>query len=139
MKVMTETPDQFPPDHGGQTENTLRWKNKSFTILYEQSGIFSYGKDAFAVLSPSGHKKYLYSAIEVIVAFKVKGRTGDELRVEVIFDDCAIRISQDAPGWHQFVVKTREVFPTIPDQWDLEMLIPSFAIDLMVLYKKPEA
>ena len=77
--------------------------------------------------------------IDVIVAFKVKGRTGDELRVEVIFDDCAIRISQDAPGWHQFVVKTREVFPTIPDQWDLEMLIPSFAIDLMVLYKKPEA
>lgn len=111
---------------------------RSFSILYEQSGIFSYGKDAFAVLSPTGHKKYLYAEIEVIVAFKVKGRQGDELRVEVIFGDCAIRISQDAPGWHQFVVKTKEVFPTIPDQWDLEMLIPSFAIDLMVLYKKPE-
>jgi hypothetical protein len=138
MKVMTDTKDQLPPDSGQKGENALRWKNKTFTILYEQSGIFSYGKDAFAVLSPTGHKKYLYSEIEVIVAFKVKGRQGDELRVEIIFNDCAIRISQDAPGWHQFVIKTKEVFPTIPDQWDLEMLIPSFAIDLMVLYKKPE-
>ncbi len=110
---------------------------RSFDILYEQSGIFSYGKECFAVLSPAGHKKYRYSDIEVIVAFKVKGRLGDELRVEIIFSDCAIRISQDAPGWHQFVVKTKEVFPTIPDRWDIEMLIPSFAIDLMVLYKKP--
>jgi hypothetical protein len=36
------------------------------------------------------------------------------------------------------VIKTKEVFPTIPDQWDLEVLIPFFAIDLMVLFKRPE-
>jgi hypothetical protein len=137
--VMTDTADHHSQHADENGRSMVEWNARRFTIHYESIGVFNYGTTGFAVLSPAGHTKYAYADIEVIVAFKVKRPMGDELRVEIIFNDCAIRISQEAPGWQQFVVKTREVFPTIPEHWDLEMLTPSFAIDLMVLYKKPEA
>ena len=111
--------------------------NSDFMLLYEQLGIFSYVEDGFTIQIGPGPKKYLYADIEAIVAYKVDRTTYDEMRLEVIFEDCAVLISEDAPGWYQFVIRTKEIFPTIPQDWDLQMPFPSFEMNLMVLYKRP--
>ena len=108
----------------------------NFLMLYEQFGIFSYEEDGFVVQRADGTKKYLYSGIEAIIAYKVDRVIYDEIRLEVIFDECVLWISEDAPGWYQFVIKTKEIFASIPRDWDLRMPFPSFAMNLMVLYKR---
>ena len=90
-----------------------------FLMLYEQFGVFSYEEDGFVVQLLQGAKKYLYSRIEAIVAYKIDMVSYDEMRLELVFDECVLRISEDAPGWYQFVRKMKEVFPSIPKDWDL--------------------
>src|ERR1700760_2621652 len=85
-----------------------------FMLLYEQLGIFSYEEDGFTIQIGQRPRKYLYADIEAIVAYKVDRKTYDEMRLEVIFEDCALRISEGAAGWYQFIIKTKEVFPQIP-------------------------
>ena len=116
-------------DNGMNTGN-------NFLKLYEQFGVFSYEEDGFVVQMLQGAKKYLYSGIEAIIAYKVDLLTYDEIRLEVIFEECVLRISEDAPGWYQFVIKMKEVFPSIPKDWDLRMPFPPWAMNLMVLYRK---
>ena len=108
-----------------------------FWDTYEQLGVFSYEEDGFSIQLAAGAKKYFYSQIEAIIAYKVDRGSYDEMRLEVIFDDCALRISEEAPGWHQFVIKTKEIFSSIPANWDLELPFPSFDMNLTVLYKRP--
>lgn len=110
-----------------------------FLDTYEQLGIFSYEVDGFTIVMGHGVRKYLYDEIEAIIAYKADMETYDEMRLEVIFHECALRICEDAPGWHQFVCRTKEIFPSIPKQWDLEMPFPAYEMNLMVLYKKPGA
>ena len=108
-----------------------------FMLQYEQLGIFSYEEDGFTIQIGQRPRKYLYADIEAIIAYKVDRTSYDEMRLEVIFEDCALRVSEDAPGWYQFVIRTKEIFPAIPRDWDLQMPFPSFDMNLMVLYKRP--
>jgi hypothetical protein len=110
-----------------------------FLDTYEQLGIFSYEEDGFTIQMEHGARKYFYNDIEAIIAYKVDLVTYDEMRLEVIFHECALRISEDAPGWFQFVSKMKDIFPSIPKEWDLEMPFPAYDMNLMVLYKGPAA
>jgi hypothetical protein len=56
------------------------------------TGIFSYEEDGFVIQNQKGTKKYLYAGIEAIIAYKVDRVTYDEIRLEVIFDECALGI-----------------------------------------------
>jgi hypothetical protein len=109
-----------------------------FLILYEQFGVFSYAEDGFTVQLGQGARTYLYADIETILAYKVGGPGYDEMRMEIAFPDCALRIAECVPGWYQFVLHIKDAFPGIPRDWDLQIPFPSFAINLVVLYKKTE-
>jgi hypothetical protein len=108
-----------------------------FCDIYEQLGVFSYEVDGFTIRMAEGSKKYLYSGIEAIIAYKVDRVTYDEIRLEVIFEECALRITEDVPGWYQFVSKTKAIFPSIPPDWELQIPFPAFDMNLTVLFKKP--
>jgi hypothetical protein len=108
-----------------------------FLMLYEQYGVFSYEDDGFIIQLAQGAKKYFYGGIEAIIAYKVDRVLYDEIRLEVVFAEFALRISEEIPGWYQFVQKIKEIFPSISRTWDLEMPFPSFAMNLTVLYQRP--
>jgi hypothetical protein len=107
-----------------------------FAALYEELGVFSYEQDGFVVRADAPAKKYFYTDIEAIVAYKVDRSSYDEVRLEIIFCDCALRILEDTPGWYRFIATIKEIFSSIPRNWEVEMLFPSFAMNLMVLYKR---
>ena len=110
-----------------------------FLNLYEQLGVFSYQEDGFTIELGEGPRRYLYRQIEAIIAFKVNRSDYDEIRLEIFFDDYALRVSENVPGWYRFVQQTKDVFSSIPKDWDLQMPSTSPAMDLVVLYKRSEA
>ena len=64
-----------------------------FWDTYEQLGVFSYEEDGFSIQLAEGPKKYFYSQIEAIIAYKVDRGAYDEMRLEVILTTarCASR------------------------------------------------
>lgn len=108
-----------------------------FLKLYEQLGVFSYLEDGFTVRLGAGARRYLYADIETILAYRVGGPGYDEMRMELAFPDCALRVAECVPGWYQFVLKIKQAFPAIPTDWEAQMPSPPFAMNVVVLYKRP--
>lgn len=106
---------------------------------YEQLGVFSYMEDGFTVRLGEGVRKYLYGDIETIIAYKASWGGYDEVRLEMVFGDCALRIAECVPGWYQFMLHIKEALPGIPRDWELQMAFPPFTMNLVVLYKRPAA
>jgi hypothetical protein len=110
-----------------------------FLNLYEQAGLFSYEVEGFTVELADGPRKYLYADVVAIIAFKVDRSSYDEIRLELFFDDYGLRITEDVPGWYQFVLRIKAAFPSIPRDWDLRMPFPPGDMDLVVLYRREAA
>lgn len=109
----------------------------NFLTLYEQFGVFSFAEDGFTVQLGQGVRNYLYADIETILAYRADRGEYDELRLELVFPDCALRVAECVPGWYQFVFKIKQVFPAIPRDWELYLPSPPFAMNVVVLYERP--
>jgi hypothetical protein len=116
-----------------------------FFARYEQLGVFSYQDNGFTIHRPNGSaeaggsggsKQYFYAEIEAIFAYKVDLVTYDEIRIEIVLGDSVLRITEDTPGWCQFLLTLKDFFPSIPQDWDFEIPFPPFAMNFMVLYKR---
>lgn len=59
--------------------------------------------------------------------------------MEVVYGDLAFTISEELPGWNQFVLMTKKVFPSIPQDWDIVIIHPAFATNYRTIYEKQNA
>jgi hypothetical protein len=56
-----------------------------------------------------------------------------------VYNDFQTTITEETPGWYQFVEETKRVFPSIPKNWDSEITQPAFETNLIVLYDRSNA
>lgn len=80
----------------------------------------------------------MWSEITQLNVYKEDLITIDIVQMEIVCGDKFLTITEDSPGWYQFVVKTKEVFPSIPKDWDLKIILPAFEVNYSVIYSKPE-
>jgi len=79
-----------------------------------------------------------WTAIERLRAYKADMITIDQLRLEICFSNKHVTITEDMPGWYQFVLKTKAIFASIPQDWDINIIQPPFETNLTLLYERDD-
>ncbi len=114
-------------------ERALRWQQ-----LQDDPGKFIYEADGFRYPFKERDEKLNWSAIERIVAYKEDWMTVDEICLDILSGGWTITFSESLPGWYQLLIKLKQVFPAIPENWDGEIIQPAFATNYTVLYERED-
>lgn len=109
---------------------------KTFDEMYNDLGAFQYDETGFTIQYEDFTKKLGWADITQLNVYKVDQFTIDRIDMEIVYGDKTFTISEELPGWYQFVLKTKEVFPTIPKDWDINIIQPPFATNYTTIYDK---
>ena len=122
---------------GGRRRRHITNSNsgKSFEEQYQDLGAFEYDADGFTIKYEDFTKRLSWDEITQINVYKIDQMTIDRIDMEIVCGDKCFSISEELPGWYQFVLKTKEVFPTIPKDWDLAIIHPAFATNYRTIYE----
>ncbi|MHA4807334.1 hypothetical protein ACX0G9_04485 [Flavitalea flava] len=114
-----------------QAERTMMWQEKQRDL-----GDFTYEEDGFTFSFKDDPQKMLWAEIERLIAYKVDLMAVDEICMDIFWNGWQTTITEETPGWYQFVERTKVVFPDIPKNWDGEIMHPPFARNEMLLYQR---
>lgn len=133
-KILTFFSNEKPNDALQISEES---KNP-FDFKYEDLGKFGYDDDGFTIDFTSGPLKIFWTDIEQLIAYKQDMFTYDEVCIDIKYNDLVITISEATPGWYQFIIKTKQVFPSISATWDIDIVHPAFETNLTILYQRDQ-
>jgi hypothetical protein len=109
---------------------------RSFEEKYNDIGVFQYDADGFTITYEGKSKTIKWNDITELNAYKIDQMTIDRIDMAIVFGDRQITISEDLPGWYQFIFKTKSRFPSIPKDWELKIMHPAFAENFTNIYKR---
>lgn len=109
---------------------------KFFDEIYSDLGVFKYDSAGFTIEYEDFAKSLRWTAITQINVYKTDLLTTDRVDMEIVYTDRCFTISEELPGWYQFVIKLKEVFPDIPKEWDTEIVYPAFATNYRTIYTR---
>ncbi|MEJ8819712.1 hypothetical protein [Lacibacter sp. H407] len=109
---------------------------KTFDEKLNDIGCFQYDDEGFSINYGDFSKKMKWDEITEINVYKADLMTIDRIEMEIVYTDKMFMISEDLPGWYQFVIKTKSIFPSIPNDWDMEIVQPPFATNYRTIYSK---
>lgn len=110
--------------------------DSTFDEIHRDLGVFQYINEGFNLSYENLAISVKWAEIKRIDVYKADLMTVDRIEMEIAYEDKTIVIGEELPGWYQFVLKTKEVFPTIPKDWDNQIVLPPFAANLTTIYKK---
>lgn len=93
-------------------------------------------KEGFTVTYKEFSKKLTWTEITKINVFKTDLLTTDRIDMEIEYGDKSITISEELPGWQDFLLKIKEIYPSISKDWDTEIVQPPFGLNYKTIYKK---
>jgi negative regulator of sigma E activity len=123
--------ETFPPI--GE-ENSKDKKN--FDEIYNELGAFHYDEEGFTIKHNNFIDRIKWEDIKQLNVYKSDLMTIDCVEMEIIYRDKRITITEELPGWFQFVLKSKEIFPSIPKDWDITIIHPAFATNYKTIYDK---
>lgn len=109
---------------------------KTFEEQYQDLGVFQYDADGFTLTYEDSTIQLRWDNITQINVYKLDKLTVDEICMEIAHGDKSFSISEELLGWYQFVIKAKELFPTIPKDWDLTIINPAFATNFRTIYER---
>jgi hypothetical protein len=121
----------FPKKHLNNSNSV-----KNFDEIYEDLGCFKYYEDGFTLEYEDFNIAVKWEEITQLNAYKKDIMTIDQIEMEIVRGEKYFVISEELPGWFQFIIKTKEVFPTIPKDWEIQIIQPAFAKNYTNIYKK---
>ena len=113
-------------------------EQKRFDIKFNDLGKFIYEDDGFIFPFKSERQKFKWTDIERLIAYKLDLMTTDEMCLDIVYNNWQTTITEETPGWYQFIEKTKLAFPNIPKNWDSEIVYPAFAKNLTILYQRAD-
>ena len=132
MNVIKKIFSKFIPKRHLTNSNS----GKTFDVRYNDLGAFKYDESGFTIQYEDFTKRILWDDITQLNVYKVDQLTIDRIDMEIVYGDKAVEISEKLPGWYQFILKTKEIFPTIPKDWDIKIIHPAFATNYTTIYDK---
>ena len=117
-------------------EKIIPKKERSFQEIYDNIGIFQYTENGFKIKYENISEELKWTDILQINVYKRDMMTTDRITMEIIYQNNRLTLSEDLAGWFQFVLKTKEIFPSIPKQWDFEIIQPPFERNFRIIYQK---
>ncbi len=115
---------------------TNRNSGKPFDEIYNDPGVFKYDNEGFFIVYEDITITAKWSEITQINVYKVDLLTVDRIDMEIVYDDKCFSISEELPGWYQFVIKTKEIFPSILKEWDSDVMFPAFATNYTTIFNR---
>lgn len=118
-----------------QTNSTA---GKTFEEIYQDIGPFQYDREGFMVTLKDFTERVNWDDIIQLNVFKTDLYTTDRVDMQIVYGKNYITINEELPGWYQFVLKTKEIFPSIPKDWDITIIQPPFETNFRTIYEKGE-
>jgi len=109
---------------------------KPFDEIYADQGAFEYADDGFKISYGDFQQELKWADITEIDVYKSDLMIYDQVEMRIVHGNTFFTISEELPGWYQFVIKTKEIFRDIPKDWDLKIPFPPFETNYTVIYKK---
>lgn len=132
FKILSKLFTKKSPD----AMDTNLGKGKTFEEKYDESGVFHYEEDGFTIQYNDFFANIKWDSITQLNVYKKDLITIDRIEMEIVYGDKALTISEDLPGWYQFILKTKSIFPAIPEDWDLVIINPAFETNWRNIYTK---
>lgn len=105
----------FSPNIKVKKPSQISEENKKrFEIKFNDLGKFIYDEDGFIFQANPDPQKIKWTDIERLIAYKQDLFTMDEICLDIFYNNEQITITEETPGWYQFVEKTKLVFQIIP-------------------------
>lgn len=123
----------------GRSKTDLEWNynsGKSFEEIEADLGSFQYSTEGFSYKRGDFSLTLKWVDITEINVYKKDLVTVDEIRMLIVYGEKYIEISEEVPGWYQFVKRTKLVFESIPKDWDIDIIHPPIASNYKTIYKK---
>lgn len=109
---------------------------KSFDEIYADLGLFEYSEDGFKITTQDFSKDIKWTEIDQINAYKKDVYAYDLIVMEIICGENSLTINEETLGWFQLVLKLKEVFDSIPKDWDMKITQPPFETNFTTIYNK---
>ena len=109
---------------------------KTFDEVYSDFGLFEYSEDGFKFTNQDFSKNIKWTEIDRINVYKKDIFAYDLIVMEILCGENALTINEETPGWFQLVLKLKEVFNSIPKDWDINIVQPAFATNFTTIYSK---
>ncbi len=110
--------------------------NSRQNSLITKDSIFEYCKNGFIIEINKEYQYFRWDKISEINVFKRDLVTFDRIEMEIIHEHKSCIINEEMPGWLNFVKKTKENFPKMPQDWDTEIIHPPFETNFRTIYSK---
>lgn len=117
-----------------KTETAI--ENKSFEEIYADLGMFEYNEKGLKFTSNDCEKLIKWSDIEQINAYKKDVYVYDLVVMEIVIGENILTINEETPGWFQLIIKLKEIFRDIPEDWEIKITQPAFAKNFTTIYIK---
>ena len=99
-------------------------------------GDFTYSDEGFEIVLESSREKVRWASIERIIAYKVDLFTTDLICLDIEFNGKKLTISEEVPGWFQFIKKVSSTLSGIPKNWEIQVANPPFQANCTTIYLK---
>lgn len=117
------------------TSDGKKIQEKAFELCYNDMGEFQYSTVGFDFIHKGDKYSILWTHIESIFAYKRDLYTVDELDIDIFTKDGhRLHLTEEHPGWYQFVIKLKEIFPSIDKDFDVKLMFPAFETNLTLVY-----
>ena len=140
MGFLSKFTDLFRPEPSNQvppklpdTNPKIDWQQRK-----EDPGKFVYEEDGFTYPFNDSVTKIKWTDIERISAYKADRFTYDTICMKITSGGLTWTLNEDTPGWYQLLKRLADVFPSIPKEWDWDIVQPPFATHYTILYERED-
>jgi hypothetical protein len=111
---------------------------EEFSEFIDSEGIFKYYSDGFAMaIKNNDRRKILWTDIESILGYKEDNYLTDTICLDLILTNGkTFKLTEETPGWYKFLTLTKEKFPRIDKDWEVDISTPVFETKLTLIYDK---
>jgi hypothetical protein len=127
----------------GTAWNALRLVKGAVCLRYPMTkfhsspaeGAFVFSETGFGLSPPHGTGQYDWADLQSAFGFKLDLLTLDEICLDLFFaNGSSLRLTESLPGWPAFLRHVSAHFPSIPPEWEWDVMPPPFDPNLTLLF-----
>jgi hypothetical protein len=88
------------------------------------------------ITGTSFKKEIVWSEITQMNVSKKDFMAWDRIELEIVYGDKSLTLNEDVEGWNEFVIKVKELFTSIPHDWDTIIIHLPFETNFKTIYSK---
>jgi hypothetical protein len=102
-----------------KTKETIEVDNEGITIVGDQF-----------------RSRIKWTEVTELNVFKKDFATFDRVELNIVFGDKSVTVNEDVKGWTEFVDKTKQIFPSMPKNWEAEVVHQPYVTNFTTIYQR---